>query len=569
MSFLDAVKANVSLVHQLGLSNAYFVWALALYLEAPDVSELAAEALTDGGDDKKIDFIYLDSDAKKLIFAQGYFAERNRDSAPANKASDLNTACAWLLSGDLGQIPERLRDIVAECRVAIEEGEIEGIELLYVHNLPESINIARELQTVADHMKTALGDRPISVRAFEFGGPKVEHLFGAQESHMRITTEIELPADTLLREEGPDWSASVASVPGAWLHDLFQRYGDDLFSANYRGFLGITKRRRINTGIRQSAEARPADFWAFNNGITVLTLALKKEGKKTILTGISIINGAQTTGSIGSIEPKRYDLSKVKVLCRIIECSSKDKIDDIVKYNNTQNEIMTWDQYSNDPEQKRIESELKELGFQYNRKRGFLAMGDQVGIEEVAQPLLAFHGRPQDAVRGRNQIFDRKQLYTNAFEGKKARHLLLVHSLAKAIDQKRLDLKRKSSSGELIQIEENQLGLLRNLRFKSFMIAVVAQSLEAVIGKRCDPMAAGFTTEAAESHTLVELVARWGPVVDAVLAYIIASGRSAEFPTKLADENYVKDISSAVTAFLHASNAPKTFSEFAEMVAGT
>jgi formylglycine-generating enzyme required for sulfatase activity len=40
-------------------------------------------------------------------------------------------------------------------------------------------------------------------------------------------------------------------------------------------------------------------------------------------------------------------------------------------------------------------------------------VADQIGIEEIAQPLLAFHGKYQDAIRGKNQIFDRKPLYAN------------------------------------------------------------------------------------------------------------------------------------------------------------
>ena len=133
-----------------------------------------------------------------------------------------------------------------------------------------------------------------------------------------------------------------------------------------------------------------------------------------------------------------------------------------MRFNNTQNAITTWDQYSNDPEQKRLADEFKELGFDYSIKRGFSGDGDQLSIDEVIQPLLAFHGRPQDAVRGKNTIFDRKQLYQNAFDGKKARHVLFVFALSKAIDEKRLALKAKSNEGTLIAVEESQLALMRN-----------------------------------------------------------------------------------------------------------
>jgi hypothetical protein len=165
------------------------------------------------------------------------------------------------------------------------------------------VNYNRELQTAVTHLRKTLGeDTSIRVISREIGSFQAEHLFTTQDSHIEVRDEILCPAKPCLNESGPKWEASVFSVPGVWLHSLFQQYGDSLFSANYRGFLGITKRRRINTGIRQSAEVKPLDFWVFNNGITLLTLGTRETKDGTMLTGMSVINGAQTTGSIGSVD---------------------------------------------------------------------------------------------------------------------------------------------------------------------------------------------------------------------------------------------------------------------------
>jgi len=444
MAYIDILRKSTALIAKLGEEKAHTVWAMARYLEEPDLEALAATALTDGPDDKKIDFIYLDHDDKRLVLTQGYFASKPRDSAPANKASDLNTAAAWFFSGDLKLVPETIREIVSECREALAAEEIDSIELFYVHNLPESVNVARELQTAEDHIKKVVGSASISIRATELGAAKIQHLYDAQDSHIEVKDTIEFPSEVAFDETGPKWKAYVASVPGNWLHTVYTKYGDGLFSANYRGFLGGGRRRRVNAGIRESAENRPADFWAFNNGITILTMAMnksKEKAKSYTLSGMSVINGAQTTGSIGSVDLIKKSIRDVRVLCRVIESSDPDTIAEIVRFNNTQNAITSWDQYSNDPDQKRLVQEFKELGFGYNIKRGFIGTGDEITIDEVMQPLLAFHGRPQDAIRGKNQIFDRKPLYQNAFDGKKARHVLFVYSLAKAIDDRRLVLK--------------------------------------------------------------------------------------------------------------------------------
>lgn len=65
MNMDDALLANKQLVDEIGYNQAYLVLAIALFLEEPDVSGLAAAGLTEGGNDKKIDFIYHDLDARR------------------------------------------------------------------------------------------------------------------------------------------------------------------------------------------------------------------------------------------------------------------------------------------------------------------------------------------------------------------------------------------------------------------------------------------------------------------------------------------------------------------------
>lgn len=419
-------------------------------------------------------------------------------------------------------------------------------------------------------MRRALGDgSAIRVISRELGRSTIDHLFASQDSHIGVKDEISCPAKPWAIEQGPKWQASVLSVPGAWLHGLFGKYGDALFSANYRGFLGISKRRRINTGIRQSAEAKPQDFWVFNNGITLLTLGAKETRDGTLLTGVSVINGAQTTGSIGSVDTVKYDLKNVKVLCRVIQCTDPETIGEIVKYNNTQNEIMTWDQYSNDPEQNRIAQEFEQLKFHYSRKRGFKVQPEEIGIEEVAQPLLAFHGRVQDANRGKNLIFDRKPLYKNAFEGKKATHILFAYALSRAIDERRIELKRKSTEGTIISIEQEQLSLFRSLRFKSFFIAVTARCLEAILGRKVDAETVGFSVAAASQNSLYALIAAWSPVVETVLSFVTTRINLAQFSERSSDEAFVEETAKDVAAILYVSKKSLPTSSFNAMVAGS
>lgn len=555
MNHITSFEKQSDLIDDFGKGNAHLAWVMALYLDHPSALTLGSEGITDGGGDKKIDFIKLDKDLRKIVFAQGYYTSKNVDSAPANKASDLNTASAWLISGDTSQVPDNLKAIIEDCREAISENEIDQIELLYVHNLPESVNVSRELDTAAKHLTSSLpAEFEIAVIYKELGLENTERLFLVQESSIIIQETIECPTVIEYQETGPNWTASIMSVPGFWLRDLFLKHGDELFSANYRGFLGVNRRKKINSGIKNTAEKQPQNFWVFNNGITILTTKVKKEKSKVIIDGISIINGAQTTGSIGSLDGS-IDLSKVKVLARVIECSDHKTIDEIVKYNNTQNKITTWDKFSNDPQQKRIQEEFATYGHNYSLKRGF-DNNSHLGIEVVAQPAIALEGHYQEANGGKNGVFESDKMYRTAFEDKKAKHLLFTYTIARAMDERRNELKRKQSDNSIIELELKQLVLLRNLRFKYFFISVFGKTLDVILGKNVDLGQIGYTPNYCKSHnkSINDLIAEITPIISLVLTYS-STFITEDFSEFLRRENIVKVLSDQVKSIIYAQES--------------
>lgn len=554
MTHLNTFKTQNDLITKFGEGNAHLVWVLSMYLDFPDALQLGSESLTDGSDDKKIDFIRIDKDLNKIVFAQGYYSSKKNDSAPANKASDLNTAAAWLFSGDLEQIPSPLKEIIKDCREALKNDEIDQIDLLYVHNLPESVGVSRELTTVATHIKAMLPkDSNIKIVYKEFGIENVEKLYNEIESSIIVMDKIECPSKIEFTESGPKWKAHILTIPGEWLRKQFITYGDNLFSANYRGFLGVNKRKKINSGIRNTAEKIPENFWVYNNGITILTTKIENEKKQNYLIGLSIINGAQTTGSIGSLESK-VDLTKVKVPARIIECSDSDTISEIVKFNNTQNKITTWDKFSNSPDQKRIAEEFSSLGHRYSLKRGFSA-SSQIGIENVIQPSIALEGYYAEANGGKNGVFESEKMYRIAFDEKKARHILFAFALARAIDERRNELKEKRNNNTIIDIEASQLILLRNLRFKYFLMAVIGKVLPVLLGKNVDLSQIGLTPEYAKatSKTINDIIAELLPVVTIILTYT-ASLINKDFSEVIREEEILDKISKQVSSILYATN---------------
>ncbi|MBV6513495.1 MAG: hypothetical protein FMNOHCHN_03030 [Ignavibacteriaceae bacterium] len=548
----EAFQKEKALITKFGEGNAHLIWVMSIYLDHPDKLTLGSESLTDQSDDKKIDFIRLDRDNRKIVFAQGYYASgaKNIDSAPGNKASDLNTASAWLISGDLNNIPETLRSIISDCRIALENDEIDEIDLLYVHNLPESKNVNNELNTVSSHLEKTLMNR-IKINGKEFGISNIEKLYIKLNSPIIIEDDIECSGKIEFTECGPLWKASILSIQGNWLRELFKKYGEDLFSANYRGFLGANKRRKINSAIKTTAEKKSDNFWVFNNGITILTNNLEVINDVNYkLKGISIINGAQTTGVIGSVDVS-IDLDKLKVLARIIECSDIDTISEIVKFNNTQNSITTWDKYSNDEQQKRIQKEFNALSHSYSLKRGFNSES-LLGIEVVAQPIIALEGFFVEANSGKNDVFENEKLYHIAFFEKKARHILYAYIISKTIDEIRNSLKEKKSTGKIIKIEENQLLLLRNLRFKYFLISVIGKCSDIFLGQNANAEQIAFNSHYSNSSfmSIEQLITELTPLVTIVLSYTSAT-IDKEFSEYLDQNDILNHTANKVKNLIH------------------
>lgn len=449
-----------------------------------------------------------------------------------------------------------MKEIIIDCREALTQGEIEQIDLLYVHNLPESVAVSRELTTAATHILNSLpSESDIKIIYKELGIENIEKLFAEIGSSIVVMNKIECPSKIMFSETGPQWKSHVLTIPGSWLRDQFNSFGDNLFSANYRGFLGVSKRKKINSGIRNTAEKIPSNFWVYNNGITILTTKIETEKGKDFLIGMSIINGAQTTGSIGSLDPK-IDLSNVKILARIIECSDSETISEIVKYNNTQNKITTWDKFSNSSEQKRIYEEFKTLGHEYSLKRGFSASSN-IGIENVVQPLIAIEGQYTEANGGKNGVFESDKMYRLAFEDKKARHILFAFAIARAIDERRNELKIKKTTNTIIDIENSQLILLRNLRFKYFLISVIGKCLPVILGKNIDIGQIGLTPEYAnqKNKSFNDITAELLPLINIILTYT-ANSITKDFSEVIREDNILDTISNQVSAIIYASNSP-------------
>ncbi|MBA3075089.1 MAG: hypothetical protein FP831_15910 [Anaerolineae bacterium] len=509
--------------------SALSLFALSLYLRIEDIEEFAVNFITEGGNDKKVDICYLDEESKNLFIVQNYVAENwNKKSAP-DKASDLNTAIAWLFSASIVNVPVGLQAKAIEIRKAIEEENINHIELLYIHNCPESKNISSELKTAADLLKDILltltqgTKNNIEISNREIGINEIESLYKSRDSQIVIDDWLEVPKDSnYLIENTEKWNAVLTTVPASWIRDLYQKHGDDLFSANYRGYLGSNKKEEnINNQIAKTANTEPENFWVFNNGITALTHDIKFTSRSRKIMGISIINGAQTSGALGSTI--LASATKAKVLLRIISCFSSYSIDNIIQYNNTQNEIKPEDRRSKDQRQIQIQDDFAKYSIDYYYRRSTRKVTrTTITGKSLAPSLCAFHGDPDTAFRNPRKIYKDDETYEKVFPNNiKVEHMFLVRSLSLAIDQIKQDLENRMASGTATVQESKQYQLLRFTASKHFLFYVVGFIAEEIMKTKITNLYDWRCKPELLIIDNVSLIDSWKKVLQALLPQII------------------------------------------------
>jgi len=491
-SYLGAFNAREDLKSRYG-NNALLLYALELRYEIEDIYSVAAEALTDGPQDKKCDLIYLDKDNGFAIIAQSYNkANPNKcDLAPVNKASDLNTAAAWVFKRDTSDIPNQIRDAVCAVQDAIISGDISVVYFWYVHNLSETNNpdVGTELSTVEQTAQKLVDDMltsgEVRVSVFEVGNEQIEKWY--KNLSKRIVIEDKIIVDSItggFEVAGECWKAYVTAVKGSWLKNLYAIYKqDDLFSGNPRNYLGAGKRKnKINLGIKNSVQDEPKNFWAYNNGLTALVNDYKIEEKS--IDGITIINGAQTTGAIGNVDSILEDFW---VPIRFIICNNPAIIDKIVNNNNKQNEILPSDLRSNDKQQDRLRKEFEKYSQLYysggRRVERRTRSKEVFDPYLVAQSLEAFHYDPVLAYNERKTIWDEDKIYSSIFSDSLcAEHIIFTYSLARAIDNYKAELYKKRDLRT--SIEETQLTFLSKRGSKMLLIYSISISFESIISKK-------------------------------------------------------------------------------------
>jgi hypothetical protein len=483
----DDVKREVEELSPTLGENAYLLYSMGLRLRTLDYDQLRDDSLLDGPDDKKIDFFRLDYDTGIATIVQGYFSQRwdNREP-PSNKASDLNTAMAWLLQSDLKEIPkDSIRAAAQQLRDGLQQKEISRLEIYFVHNLRPSSNVEAELGTVQRTTQRLLenypgrGETQAECVAQQVSRDTVAEW--RQNTHETISVHDEVQLTSLFTPQelhSAEWHAVVASVPARQLVALRTKYGETLSSANVRDYLGSRQTaRNINRQIARTVVDEPRNFWVYNNGITLLTNGITVDGYEITLNGIAIINGAQTTGSIAEAAA-RGSVGDASVMVRAIRCNDPSLVDSVIRFNNTQNPIKAWELRVIDPIQRNIETGFEQLGITYQLRRGGggRRKAADVSYEQLGPYLSAFYGDPIAAHKNKAELFENESRYRRLFDdASDVRNLLFIFRLGAGVARAKAELKAKIDGGIATPEEISKYQYFRYGSFGFTLIYVCAE----------------------------------------------------------------------------------------------
>ena len=395
------------------LSRALAAMCLTVNTQLP--AKEASECVTDGSRDKGIDAIAYSPLSKTMVIVQSKLKETVPSPTEVLKFTDGIRA---LLDNDYSYMNKKLKNREDELQAQFAEADhIRAVFTYLSGDAPSD-----EAISISDKLVQDLDDDNPGFLEF--------HYMNLDENHenRNMARDLENPEVELLLNH---WltpsdirTELMGIVSGEEIAELYIKYGEALFDKNIRKVLKTTE---SNTQLEDTIRNNPEDFWAYNNGITILTDKIacdRPRPRKAVyfkLSSINIVNGAQTSGALARVykdmkaKEEPSTLHQVQVTVRIIstEQQAENFGQNVTRFTNTQNPIGNREFVALDENQEKWHQSLKEEGHLYIYKSGGNQHNEGNGIKftlEDATRALACLSGIDDATRTKSKI---SQMWAN------------------------------------------------------------------------------------------------------------------------------------------------------------
>jgi|GEM_PF-2755336 AIPR protein. len=349
---------NISDKHSIKIEKAFIFWYIKATENISDNSIL--ECITDRSKDAGCDAVIFNSNLKLIKILQSKFSE-NIGEGGFNKdeLAKLSKVYEFIRIGKSDN--EEMKDYIHK---QLKEKLERAIRFIKEDGYRLKVDFITTLRNNANAdiysfpELNIYSDKEISMKYEEWKHGQVPDLGDILINYVDIM-------------DGPQCQPKsyIVDLTSESLRKEFQIHKDGLFSRNVRIFYGDKK--KTNKEMKQTLAKNPANFWFYNNGITLLSekVTVDKENKLISLRNPQIINGCQTVSVIGESKP-----TSANVLAKIIEIqddvSNQSIIDGIIESNNRQTHVDERMLKSNHPCQVKLHRELELLKYYYERKEG-------------------------------------------------------------------------------------------------------------------------------------------------------------------------------------------------------
>lgn len=227
-------------------------------------------------------------------------------------------------------------------------------------------------------------------------------------------------------------------IKANFLKNLFNKHGINLFSKNIRFAI---KDSPINEGIRNTIQDVPDKLLYYHNGITFICEKIKEKPisatsnsiKNLSVSGLNIVNGAQTISSLYDIE---HINDSALIQIRIIETQDTNIITKITRYNNSQNAVSIKDLRTLEPIHKEIKRHFLKNGFYYMYKTGETCSQPEkvINFDDLMIGLACFYGLSHIAKNNKGQLWENEKLYASLLDSKNYDKFLRISQIKRSID---------------------------------------------------------------------------------------------------------------------------------------
>jgi len=349
--------------------------AYAIYKLAGCSVEEAAESVVDGGGDGGIDAVFYASTNATLYVVQSKFIANGRGEPDLGDVTKFKTGLENLLQGKFEAF---YQNAAWKKRLPQLEAQLRGMSQVRPVLVYSGINtVSEDRLRLFEDLKQRFSSDEDNYVEFQLCNLTTVHdwLIGADLGFGVPQVEFRLLKPGWLKTP---YETVFGLLPLKDLADLYNQHGKKLVVANIRAYKGRTE---VNDQILTTIRNEPERFFYLNNGLTAYCERLEvnnldranHESKRITAYGLSIVNGAQTLGSVAEFfKEKPESESEGNVFIKIIsllKCEDDRAFAErITRSTNFQNQIGSRDFVALDEQQQRIANHLLLSGVTYHYK---------------------------------------------------------------------------------------------------------------------------------------------------------------------------------------------------------